>query len=79
MPATTHECPAPTCSARVPFSQLACRTHWRLVPADLRSALTRAWRNDFGSDDYFAARADCLKALGVPEAEIPGLNAGQGL
>ena len=40
----THRCPFPGCHAEVPASQLACRTHWNLVPAGHRSAVWTAWR-----------------------------------
>jgi hypothetical protein len=73
---TTHECPAPGCSTRVQFEQLACRPHWYAIPTPVRSRLSRMWRSAAGSDEYFRARADCLQALGVPADEIPEQNAG---
>jgi hypothetical protein len=76
---TTHKCPAPSCKLRVPFEQLACRSHWYSIPQATRNVLDFQWRRDPGSEDYFRARAACLKALGIPESEIADLNGGVGL
>ena len=46
---TTHECPKDGCTRRIPQSQLACRTHWYQVPAELRSAVWHAWANGLGA------------------------------
>lgn len=73
---TTHDCPAPGCDAQVPFEMLACRTHWYQIPSDLRRELWFEYRRHFGEDSYFEARAECLAALGVPDEEIAGANAG---
>lgn len=73
---TTHECPAPGCTLRVPFARLACLTHWRLIPRDLQQRLLREYSHSFGEESYFQARADCLRALDVPEDEIADLNGG---
>lgn len=37
-------CPFPSCHADVAPSQLACRTHWKLVPAGHQTAVWNAWR-----------------------------------
>lgn len=42
---STHECPAPGCTERVPTHRLACPTHWYAIPADLRGELWDAYRN----------------------------------
>lgn len=73
---TTHECPAPECDRRVPFEQFACRTHWFSIAGQLRRELLREWRDHPGEDSYFRVRARCLLALGVPAADIPGMNGG---
>lgn len=73
---STHECPAPGCELRVRFDRFACLTHWRLIPRPVQMPLLRLWRDSPGSDEYFAARADCLRALGVPEADVADLNGG---
>lgn len=71
-----HDCPAPGCTERVPFERFACRRHWYSIPSALRSRLWREYANAFGEDRYFAARAECLRALGVPEDQIADENAG---
>lgn len=47
MPATdtTHECPAPGCTKRVPHQYLACGTDWRRLPEPLRKAVNVAYRH----------------------------------
>lgn len=75
---STHECPTPGCAVMVPFGQLACIEHWRRVPRAMQMELNRWWRHAPGSLGYWEARADCLHALGVPDNEIPGINAGEG-
>jgi hypothetical protein len=72
----THECPAPDCAARVPFDVFACRPHWFTIPPLLRQRLWSEWRRNPGADSYFAARADCLRALGVPASDVAEQNAG---
>lgn len=39
-----HRCPFPGCHAQVPADQLACRAHWKLVPAGRQTAVWSAWR-----------------------------------
>lgn len=73
---TSHECPAPGCELRVRFDRLACITHWRLIPREIQKPLLRLWRDDPASDEYWQARADCLRTLGVPDTDIADLNAG---
>jgi hypothetical protein len=73
---TTHECPAPGCDKRVPFEMFACKAHWFTIPTPLRSRLWSEWRDNPGEDSYFEVRADCLRALGVPEDQVAEENAG---
>jgi hypothetical protein len=73
---TTHECPAPGCTRMVSFERFACVAHWHQIGHGLRAGLSSTWARSPGSDEYFAARAECLRALGVPADEIPALNAG---
>jgi hypothetical protein len=73
---TTHQCPAPGCEHRCSFERFACREHWHAIGYDRRARLARAWARYPGTDEYFRARAECLRALGVPEDEIAELNAG---
>lgn len=39
-----HDCPAPGCTRRVPYEQLACRSHWYAIPKMLRLAVWSAYR-----------------------------------
>lgn len=41
-----HDCPAPNCGVQVPHSQLACKRHWFMLPADLRREVWAAFRED---------------------------------
>lgn len=71
-----HECPAPGCPHRVPFHRFACKSHWFNIPNLLRARLWREWDENPGEDSYFAVRAECLAALGVPVDEIAEANGG---
>lgn len=59
-PDTTHECPAPGCTRRLPFHILACRDHWRRLPRDLQRAVTRSWSHG-PTEAYALARADAVE------------------
>jgi hypothetical protein len=41
----THDCPG-GCGLPVPQRQLACRSCWYRLPADLRRAITSNWKRD---------------------------------
>jgi hypothetical protein len=74
-----HNCPAPGCHHRVPFDRFACKNHWFTIPQLLRARLWREWDENPGGDSYFAVRAECLAALGVPVDEIADANGGVSL
>jgi len=79
--ADTHRCPGRNqrgepCPHEVPFHIFACKPHWFSIPAPLRGRLWREWDENPGEDSYFAVRAECLAALGVPVDEIADENAG---
>lgn len=40
---TGRACPSPGCNSRVPSGRYACSLDWRRLPADLRTAILRAW------------------------------------
>lgn len=74
---STHQCPAPECTRAVSLVwQFACLAHWRTIPREKQARLTRLWAREPGSDEYFEARADCLRALGVNEGDVADLNGG---
>jgi len=58
--ATRHECPVDGCGIRVRTDLLMCRNHWYQVRGDLRRAVWYWWRNDPGSEQYLAARAEAV-------------------
>lgn len=61
---STHACPAPGCENRVPRSQLACRSHWYALPADLRSAVWDAYNHHGpGSDEHGEAIGAAIEWL----------------
>lgn len=76
---TNHECPAPGCEKTVPFHIFACKQHWYTISTPARRELLREFRDNFGTDSYFQARARCLAELGWATEAIPLENAGVGL
>jgi hypothetical protein len=58
---STHECPAPGCTKRVPHHMLACRRHYHDLPKVLRNRLYAAWDggDGQGSDAHRAAIQEC--------------------
>lgn len=78
---STHPCPGrdhrgERCHHQVPFHLFACKAHWYSIPHLLRARLWREWDNNPGEDSYFAVRAECLAAVGVPVDEIADENGG---
>lgn len=61
----THRCPAPGCLYKVRDSMLTCREHWFALPAGLRDAIWRAWRNGAGagSEEHAAAIREAVRFL----------------
>ncbi|HEY7007315.1 MAG TPA: hypothetical protein VH395_00155 [Jatrophihabitantaceae bacterium] len=47
---TSHQCPGPGCTARVPQHMLACRRHWYQVSRATRARVWEAYRT--GSEDH---------------------------
>lgn len=41
---TTHQCPAPGCTRRVPFHQAFCKAHWFCIPIAMRNRIHASWR-----------------------------------
>lgn len=72
-----HGCPG--CGTQVRRSLLACRDCWRALPAELRDAVTTAWRavraNRADMAARFVHRAAVLAALGwYRESREEGLS-----
>ncbi len=38
-------CPIPNCTNLIPPEHVMCGTHWRVVPARMRTAVHAAWRD----------------------------------
>ena len=55
MNAPTHKCPIETCTFEVPYSQLMCRGHWRLVPAPIQHEIYSCFRKRRGGPSHLAA------------------------
>lgn len=74
----SHECRAVACDVTVSAGKLMCRTHWSMVPADLRRAVLVAWRSrqtiltPSTSTAYVGARARAITAVAAAEGrELP--------
>ncbi len=63
-PSTLRPCPWPRCRKPIRPAYLMCRTHWYLVPADLRARITATYRRGqtalTASPEYLAALRDVL-------------------
>ena len=59
-----HRCPIGDCTAQVSRERLMCPRHWQLVPAKLKRALRRVWRNGQGAGTraHRAAVHACIHA-----------------
>jgi hypothetical protein len=44
MIAAPHSCAVPGCYLSVPFNQLCCKPHWKMIPAGLQRDVWGAWR-----------------------------------
>jgi hypothetical protein len=42
-PAETHKCNAPDCQRQILTSRAFCTTHWRLIPASMRTRINAHW------------------------------------
>jgi hypothetical protein len=58
-------CPVAGCSAAIDPSRLMCRTHWYLVPRNLRDLVWVTWRSGEGalSSKHFQAIEQAIAAL----------------
>jgi hypothetical protein len=60
-----HECPKTGCVKQIDYTMLMCARHWYQVPAPLRKAVWRAWRNGegAGSAEHLAAVNAAIDAV----------------
>lgn len=40
---SSHQCPRPGCTRRVPMDMYACRSDWYALPVEIRTAIWRTW------------------------------------
>ena len=61
-----HTCSVPSCTTIIRDSDLMCREHWRLVPLELRSEVTKATRGhhekELSESDLAAVQARATDA-----------------
>lgn len=76
-------CPIGGCVARIPVDKLMCRSHWYMVPADLRPEVYRTWRRRQqarGTDEWGAAvqvhRAVKEQAIAAVEGRLAARASG---
>lgn len=65
-------CPIEGCPNDRPTSHAMCPGHWRQVPADLKRAVIRAWRERTGPNAGREAVQRHLQALEDAEAAVEG-------
>lgn len=57
---TTHRCPAGNCKVECPWGQLMCKTHWYMLPEDMRVRVWRHWRNGSPTLNYWSLRESAI-------------------
>jgi hypothetical protein len=73
-----HYCHANGCEVRVPRRMFMCRTHWFMVPRDMRSAINAAYTpgqekldgNAWPSDEYLALTRRARDAVATAEEAL---------
>lgn len=60
---TSHECPSPSCSIRVPDSMFACRAHWFKISAPTRRAIYATRGLPLTDDTRWAIIQDAIDEL----------------
>ena len=56
----SHQCPIRGCRRWVGAEFVMCGPHWKLVAPQMQANVYRHYRQDFGSDAYFAARGEAI-------------------
>lgn len=74
---TDHLCRWPNCTERVPVDKWGCERHWLQLPADIRSAISRAYRP--GQEDRRLAGRAYLRAASDAQRWISGQGPKQGV
>lgn len=67
-PETKHRCAAVGCNEEVPAARLMCRSHWFMVPLDIRRTVWAAY--DHGPLELLrAAQQKAIKAVAEKEGK----------
>ena len=71
-----HTCHATNCQTPVPPKRLMCRTHWYMVPQNLRDAIWVTYRpgqeiTKDASPEYLAAARRAIDAVTDNESRTP--------
>jgi hypothetical protein len=59
----SHECPANDCTKSVSADMLMCRTHWFMVPKQIRDRVWREWRIAPQSPEHVQAITNAISAV----------------
>ena len=59
----TAHCPIPGCDWVKAPDELLCRTHWRMVPRELRDRVWREFRRLRGSREHLAACRAAIESI----------------
>lgn len=62
-------CPAKHCSVVIGEDMAFCRSHWFMLPAELRSKIWRLFRAERGSMNHLQALSDARKLIEEKEAK----------
>lgn len=71
-------CPIPLCGDQIDPSRLMCRTHWYMVPKELRDRVWATWRSGQGafSGEHQAAVRTAIASVGTAASDLKGLGKG---
>lgn len=60
---TNHRCPIPGCNVLLVASALMCRSHWFMVPEQLRGKILALYRRERGSDAHREAAHEAIRGV----------------
>jgi hypothetical protein len=77
LPHRASRCPIPGCSSRIDSSRLMCRSHWYLVPREVRDQVWATWRSGQAafSRDHQDAVLRAIAAVLAATGRTPGNRA----
>jgi hypothetical protein len=65
-----HTCHAEGCEVHVPPRIFMCRSHWVMVPMELRGRLLAEYDEVWASTEYLLLAMQCVEAVAQKEAAI---------